>query len=92
VPREWAVGISNGALYATAGRGSHHGTATVTTTRAALGEFVLQPTADTLDELVASGALSVVGDRQAIDQLVAVCDTFSLWFGLIEPRPNRPAH
>jgi alkyl sulfatase BDS1-like metallo-beta-lactamase superfamily hydrolase len=84
----WDVGLSNGALYATAGRAAPDPDATLALPRPALARLVLTPNAQTLAELEADGTTQVGGDRSAVERLLSLCDTFNLWFGIIEPRPN----
>ena len=42
----------------------------------------------TVDDLVASGSLSIGGDRAAFDQFLGLLDQFDLFFPIIEPRPG----
>lgn len=82
----WHVGLSNGTLRATPGRAAPDPDATVSCTRDALAELVRQPTADVLASLEQAGSLAIEGERNALDQLLDVCDTFEVLFPLIEPR------
>lgn len=84
----WDVGLSNAALYATPGRPAPNPDATVQLPRASLARLVLTPTIETLSTLEAEGTTVVTGDRSAVERLLGVCDSFNLWFGIIEPRPS----
>jgi alkyl sulfatase BDS1-like metallo-beta-lactamase superfamily hydrolase len=105
-PERWHMGLSNGALFATPGitaagaetpgaAASESVTpapdAHVACSRDTLAALVLDPTPSTLDGLIDNGSLHIDGDRRAVDQLVSVCDAFSVWFPLIEPQRRDPA-
>ena len=88
---QWHVGLSNGALFATPDVTAERPDAALTCSQGALADLVLAPTSATLDLLLDDGRLHIDGDRQAVDRFLGVCDTFSVWFPLIEPARRDPA-
>jgi alkyl sulfatase BDS1-like metallo-beta-lactamase superfamily hydrolase len=84
-PRQWAVGLSNAALYATPGRVDPDATASLRLATATLTALVLDPTPATAAALIAAGDLELSGDGTALDALLGACDPVDMWFPLVEP-------
>ncbi|OWY61210.1 hypothetical protein B7486_64990, partial [cyanobacterium TDX16] len=79
----WAVGLSNGALHHVAGREAADAVATLSLHHQALVD--LATGASTLDDLVAAGRATVVGDVAAVHDLLGLLDTFQMGFPIVTP-------
>jgi alkyl sulfatase BDS1-like metallo-beta-lactamase superfamily hydrolase len=79
---DWHLGLEHGAVHYLAG---HRDPADVTLglTHAALVD--LARGTSTAEELIDTHAMTVDGDRRAIDTLLELLETFRFWFDLIEP-------
>jgi alkyl sulfatase BDS1-like metallo-beta-lactamase superfamily hydrolase len=75
----WFVELSNGALHAIAGRHDERADVTVTLDRGALAEIAsgVQPGA--------LHAVDITGHRETFDRLLALLDSFTMGFPIVEP-------
>lgn len=79
----YLVDVSNGVLHHWAGRFDEAADATIETGRGGL--LALTMAGVPLDVLTATGAVSVEGDTQSLHDLLAVLDSFDLWFNIVTP-------
>lgn len=75
--------LANAALNHSPDRHDSSADATLRLTRVALNEIILQTS--TLKDEVASGAVQVEGDGDAVRELVSLLDTFDFWFNIVTP-------
>jgi alkyl sulfatase BDS1-like metallo-beta-lactamase superfamily hydrolase len=78
-----AVGIRDGALHHTAGRPAARADATVALSHAAL--LALAMGTSPLAALEATAEVRIEGERGALEDLLALLDTFTFWFAIAEP-------
>jgi alkyl sulfatase BDS1-like metallo-beta-lactamase superfamily hydrolase len=78
-----AVGIRDGALHHVRDRAALDPQATVALTHDAL--LALATAKGTLADLEADGAVTIDGDRVALETLLSLLDTFRFWFAIVEP-------
>ena len=81
-----AIGIRDGALHHTAGRPAARADATVALSHAALLALAMgtSPIA-ALAALEATADVRIEGERAALEDLLALLDTFTFWFAIAEP-------
>jgi alkyl sulfatase BDS1-like metallo-beta-lactamase superfamily hydrolase len=48
-----------------------------------LNEIVLKQT--TMEKAIASGAVTIDGDKAKLDELLSLLDTFEFWFNIVTP-------
>jgi len=80
---KYVLSLSNGALSHTPEAQAAEADATITMTRAALNQILLGKT--NLDKEVSSGNVKVEGNKEALDQLLALLDKFDFWFNIVTP-------
>jgi alkyl sulfatase BDS1-like metallo-beta-lactamase superfamily hydrolase len=75
--------LANGALNHSPGRHDPGADATLTMTRTALNDVILGQ--GTVEDLAASGAITVSGNADAVRDLLGLLDTFEFWFNIVTP-------
>ena len=75
--------LANAALNHSLNRLDNNADATLTLTRAALNNIILQ-TATLADE-IKSGEVQVAGSLEKVHELVSLLDTFEFWFNIFTP-------
>ncbi|MEZ5125258.1 MAG: alkyl sulfatase dimerization domain-containing protein [Thermoleophilia bacterium] len=75
--------LANAALNHSPGRHDANADATLTLTRTALNEIILQTS--TLQDEIASAAVQIEGNADAVHELVSLLDTFDFWFNIVTP-------
>ena len=79
----YVMGIENGALHHMIGTQEKDADATITLTRKALNDILLEQA--TLDEKIAAGEIQIDGDRGKITELLSLLDSFDFWFNIVTP-------
>jgi alkyl sulfatase BDS1-like metallo-beta-lactamase superfamily hydrolase len=75
--------VANGSLNHSTGHQATDADATLTMTRPALDGIILDTT--DLTASIADGAVGVAGDPDTVQHLLALLDTFELWFNIVTP-------
>ncbi len=75
--------LSNAVLNHSLNRQDPNADVTLTLTRTALNNIILQ--ASTLQQEVASGAIAISGNQAKALELVSLLDTFDMWFNIVTP-------
>ena len=78
-----AVGVRDGALHHVRGRAAQGAQATIALAHDAL--LALVTGTKPLGDLEAAGAVTLDGDRAALETLLGLLDTFRFWFPIVEP-------
>jgi alkyl sulfatase BDS1-like metallo-beta-lactamase superfamily hydrolase len=81
---EFVLNLENGALTHSQGRQATDADASLELTRATLDTITQQTT--TFPEAVAAGAVRVTGDGAKLGELMALMDTFTRMFEIVEPK------
>jgi alkyl sulfatase BDS1-like metallo-beta-lactamase superfamily hydrolase len=77
------VELENGVLNHTANMKANDADATLTLSRDALNDIILQKTK--LDDAISSGVVKVSGDRAKLNNVVSYLDNFEFWFNIVTP-------
>jgi alkyl sulfatase BDS1-like metallo-beta-lactamase superfamily hydrolase len=77
------VQLENGVLNHTADMQGDDADATLTLTREALNQIILQET--TLDDAIGGGDVTLAGDQGKLTEVVSYLDTFPFWFNIVTP-------
>lgn len=80
---QYLVDVSNGVLHHKSGAQSSDADATVKLTRNALVALVLAGTP--VETLSASGAISIDGNEDALNEMLMLLDNFEFWFNIVTP-------
>jgi alkyl sulfatase BDS1-like metallo-beta-lactamase superfamily hydrolase len=83
--QSYVLNLENSALTYVADSQAANADATLTLTRTALDDISLQKT--TFQAAVQSGQITVTGQREKLDELLGMLETFTLGFPTVEPRP-----
>ncbi len=75
--------LTNGALNHTLGEQVPDADAILTGTRASLNKIILGESS--LDKEIEAGELNVQGEKEALDELFSLLDTFEFWFNIVTP-------
>ena len=81
--QKYTMAVENGALSYSADRHAAKADADVTIPRTVLNGIVLGTT--TLADQVKAGKVVIKGKKEAVDEFVAMLDTFDFWFNIVEP-------
>jgi alkyl sulfatase BDS1-like metallo-beta-lactamase superfamily hydrolase len=79
----WLVGVERGAVHAGRAAGEPDAPVGIAATHEALAALVFG--AQTLTEVEGTGALTVTGDRAALEDLLRVVDRFTMMFPIVTP-------
>jgi alkyl sulfatase BDS1-like metallo-beta-lactamase superfamily hydrolase len=85
--QDFVLSLENSALTTSPGRQAANADATVTLSKEVLDEVSLQKTSMAMAML--SGRIRIDGQREKLQELFAMLDTFPTLFPLVEPRPAR---
>jgi alkyl sulfatase BDS1-like metallo-beta-lactamase superfamily hydrolase len=80
---DYLLELANGVLNNTAGRHADDADASVALARTTLDDIILGQT--TLEQAIMDGDVEVDGDAEKLGELVALLDTFDLWFDIVTP-------
>lgn len=85
--QDYVLTLENSALTHVADAQAADADATLSLTRATLGEIALQKT--TFPAAIQSGQIVVTGKREKVAELLSMLDSFPSMFPIVEPRPAR---
>ncbi|MCB0346558.1 MAG: MBL fold metallo-hydrolase [Bdellovibrionales bacterium] len=80
---KFAVGVENGALHYVKGKQERNADATLTLKRESLNDIMLGK--GTLLEKIDSGEVRMSGNREKVEEFVAMLDKFEFWFNIVTP-------
>jgi len=83
VKQKYVVEMVNGVLNHTPGKQATGADATITLSRDALNQIVLQET--TLQAAVQAGTVKIAGSQARLDEVLSYLDSFEFWFNIVTP-------
>ncbi len=83
IDEKYLVELNHGSLHNIKGYQAHKPDATITLDREVLNQIILKQT--TLEDAIHHNKLTIQGDKDALNKLLSLMDTFDFWFNIVTP-------